>query len=143
MEGFTGKKRPTEECMIRRRVTERMMRRRRAGLPWVLGGLVVALAVGWGGAGSAWGDAAAGSVLYRNNCIACHGVGGNGKGPAAAGISPSPPDFTDPGFWKTVTDSYLLHVITNGLGPMPGWGATLSPLEIDNLLDYIKTFRKR
>ena len=103
--------------------------------------LVLAL-ITWGPE-RAWGDAGAGSILYQSRCISCHGTQGNGKGPAATGISPSPPDFTDPSFWKGVTDSYLLHVITNGLGPMPGWGATLSPLDIDNLLEYIKTFRKR
>ncbi|MGC8528958.1 MAG: c-type cytochrome [Leptospirillia bacterium] len=121
----------------------RFTKGRRNGRSGFFGGLVVALAVVESGTGAAWGDVQAGSVLYKNNCIACHGVAGNGKGPAASGIHPAPPDFTDPAFWKTVTDSYLLHVITNGLGPMPGWGGTLSPLDIDNLLDYIKTFRKK
>ena len=125
-----------------RKVAARIVKGRRAGLPWFFGGVVVAHALFFGGAGAAWGDAGAGSVLYRNHCMSCHGANGQGKGPAASGLHPSPPDFTDPGFWKTVTGSYLLHVITNGLGPMPGWGGTLSPLDIDNLLDYIKTFRK-
>lgn len=92
--------------------------------------------------GRSWADAGAGATLYKNTCIACHGEAGDGKGPSAKGLSPSPPDFTSPAFWADKTDSYLLHVITNGLGPMPGWGATLSPVDILNLLDYVKTFRK-
>ncbi|MGC8500468.1 MAG: c-type cytochrome [Leptospirillia bacterium] len=87
-------------------------------------------------------NAGAGAPLYKNNCTACHGDAGNGRGPAATALSPSPPDFTSPAFWADKTDSYLLHVITNGLGPMPGWGETLSPVDIQNLLDYVKTFRK-
>ena len=103
-------------------------------------GAALVLALILGPAGTARADD--GSVLYKNNCSACHGNRGDGRGPAATGLSPPPPDFADPAFWKGVTDSYLLHVITNGLGPMPGWGQTLSPLDVENLLDYIKTFRK-
>jgi len=107
-------------------------------------GVAVGLSIAFSGIAraDAGANAGAGSTLYKNTCTACHGSAGDGKGPAATGLSPSPPDFTSPAFWADKTDSYLLHVITNGLGPMPGWGATLSPVDIQNLLDYVKTFRK-
>ena len=34
-------------------------------------------------------------TLYQASCAACHGVAGDGKGPAASGLEPLPTDFTD------------------------------------------------
>ena len=42
-------------------------------------------------------DLSAAAALYSTNCVACHGTEGNGKGPLAAGLDPSPSDFTDRG----------------------------------------------
>lgn len=35
------------------------------------------------------------AVLYQQSCASCHGVGGRGDGPAAAGMDPPPIDFHD------------------------------------------------
>jgi high-affinity iron transporter len=40
-------------------------------------------------------DFARGSALYQEHCVACHGVGGHGDGPAAAQLDPPPIAFTD------------------------------------------------
>lgn len=37
-----------------------------------------------------------GRGIYQRNCIACHGPHGDGKGPAASALTPSPRDFLDP-----------------------------------------------
>jgi mono/diheme cytochrome c family protein len=37
---------------------------------------------------------ARGKNVYAQNCIACHGVNGDGKGDAAAFLAPKPRDFT-------------------------------------------------
>ena len=37
-----------------------------------------------------------GKKLYEQNCVACHGAKGDGKGPAAAALKPAPSDFADP-----------------------------------------------
>jgi high-affinity iron transporter len=37
-----------------------------------------------------------GKKLYEQNCMACHGVKGDGKGPASATLKPSPSDFAEP-----------------------------------------------
>lgn len=34
-------------------------------------------------------------TLFQQNCAACHGASGQGDGPGAAGLEPSPTDFTD------------------------------------------------
>jgi len=38
---------------------------------------------------------ARGEAVYRTNCASCHGAGGTGDGPAAAGLAPAPADLTD------------------------------------------------
>lgn len=86
-------------------------------------------------------SAVTGKAIYTAHCATCHGEQGDGKVPVRGGGSP-PPDFTDPAFWKGKTDSFLVHVIVNGLGTMPPWDETLSPRNIEDVLSYIKTFRK-
>lgn len=42
---------------------------------------------------------AAGAAVYEKNCLACHGVNGDGRGPAAALLTPYPRDYR-PGTFK-------------------------------------------
>jgi len=37
-----------------------------------------------------------GKKLYEQNCSPCHGVKGDGKGPASAALKPAPSDFAEP-----------------------------------------------
>jgi high-affinity iron transporter len=37
-----------------------------------------------------------GKKLFEQNCMPCHGVKGDGKGPAAAALKPPPADFAEP-----------------------------------------------
>jgi len=37
-----------------------------------------------------------GKKLYEQNCVTCHGPGGDGKGPLGASLKPAPNDFTRP-----------------------------------------------
>lgn len=39
-------------------------------------------------------EPAEGAVLFNRNCAQCHGVGGKGDGPWAAGLDPAPADLT-------------------------------------------------
>ena len=50
----------------------------------------------------AQGDANAGKPLYELKCAGCHGVKGDGKGPAAELLLPAPRDFTS-GIYKIRT----------------------------------------
>jgi mono/diheme cytochrome c family protein len=61
-----------------------------------------------------------GEKIAKVNCVACHGVGGKGDGPAAVALNPKPADWTS----KRVqddTDGELFWKITNGRGAMPAW----------------------
>jgi DMSO reductase family type II enzyme heme b subunit len=95
----------------------------------------------------AQGDANAGKAVYELRCAGCHGVKGDGKGPAAEVLLPRPRDFTS-GIYKirttenkTPADRDLFRIITEGMPgtSMPGWGV-LPERDRWNLVAYIKTF---
>lgn len=90
-----------------------------------------------------------GKAVYDQWCAACHGVDGDGEGPAAAYMMPQPRDFTRALYQirntrsgALPTDDDILHVIDEGMPgtSMPGWEGTLSGDDREALLDYIKSF---
>jgi mono/diheme cytochrome c family protein len=89
-----------------------------------------------------------GELIYVRYCAGCHGVKGDGQGPAARLLSPRPRDFTL-GFYKFTTtpansvplDEDILRAITEGLHgtSMPSW--RLLPLnERKSLVRYVRAF---
>lgn len=98
--------------------------------------LVFGLAVS--GAASA-ADAAKGQAVYTANCMACHGVNADGKGPAAAALKPAPTDFTSAAFWVDMTGAQLKSSIRTGKPgtPMMAFGK-LSETDLDNLVAFLE-----
>jgi mono/diheme cytochrome c family protein len=103
----------------------------------ILGSLIAATA----GAGP--------SAIYDRYCLACHGEGGGGKGPAAAWLSPAPRDFTTGRYkWRSTpsgqppTDADLARAIARGAPgtSMPGFGGILSEAQIAALVAEVKSF---
>ncbi len=86
------------------------------------------------------GAAADGRSLYNDKCTLCHGVRGDGRGPAGAALSPKPTDFTDSQYWQTTGNQKITAVIKYGMGVMPAFD--LKPEEIRAIIDYMRTFRK-
>ena len=87
-----------------------------------------------------------GQGLFRQHCVHCHGVTGNGRGPTAAFLNPYPRDFsmgkfkftsTPVGVKPTTED--LRRILMNGVAgtSMPSF-ALLSEGEIEALIDYVK-----
>jgi mono/diheme cytochrome c family protein len=89
-------------------------------------------------------------------CGSCHGAAGDGTGPAGAALNPPPANFTDPAFWAEqnlhpqfpVRDkARIVQVISNGAASvgrsplMVGWSASFTPEQIDQLADYVMSFR--
>jgi len=83
---------------------------------------------------------AQGKKLYSDKCQICHGVKGDGNGPAASALSPRPANFTHPKFWQGDVDKKITDTIENGHGMMPAFD--LKPGEIKDIIDYLtQTFK--
>jgi len=84
--------------------------------------------------------------LYREHCVHCHGISGDGMGPTAAFLNPYPRDYRPGKFkfkstWKSdrPTHADLVKVLHDGIAgtSMPSF-ALLAPAEIDALAEYVK-----
>jgi mono/diheme cytochrome c family protein len=88
-----------------------------------------------------------GRDVYRHYCLTCHGETGAGDGFNAFNLDPHPRDFSDPTFQKK-TDADIRDAIRRGgagvaLSPlMPPWGRTLGDRKIDDVVMYLRTFRR-
>jgi DMSO reductase family type II enzyme heme b subunit len=88
-------------------------------------------------------------ATYDKWCAGCHGVEGDGRGPAAEWMLPRPRDFTRAQYQIRTTapealasDSDIRRIIDDGMPgtAMPGWRGQLSGSERDALVDYLKSF---
>ena len=59
-------------------------------------------------------DAATAKELFANRCTPCHGPQGMGDGPASAGLTPKPRNFTDATWQGSVTDEHLEKIVLYG-----------------------------
>ncbi|MBI2835398.1 MAG: c-type cytochrome [Acidobacteria bacterium] len=93
---------------------------------------------------------ALGKATYEKQCLACHGVAGDGEGEAAYLLYPKPRDFTTAQFrlistWDGMpTNEDLFITISRGMpgSAMPSW-AHLPEDTRWGLVHYIKTFARR
>ena len=84
-----------------------------------------------------------GAVLFRRNCIECHGYGGQGV------EGKGTPDFTSKDWQQSITDAQILNTITNGKDvqggdeKMPSFKDELTAPEIKALLKRLREFGKQ
>ncbi len=83
-------------------------------------------------------DSGSGALLYKQQCVACHGAKGRGDGPAAVTFNPKPADLSNPEFWASRTDMQVLDVLLNGKGSMPAFATVLKADEIQSLVTYLR-----
>lgn len=90
-----------------------------------------------------------GRKIYLRACAPCHGVQGDGKGPAALDFDPAPRNFRRGAykFRTTVSgmlplDSDIERTVREGVPgtEMPRWQDVLSEADISAVVQYIKTF---
>ena len=85
-----------------------------------------------------------GKTLYdgKGACFNCHGKDGDGNGPLAAQLNPSPRNFRHHGLWRHRTEGEIFWVIKNGSPgtSMVGFGGQLTDKEIWSLIQYLRSF---
>jgi mono/diheme cytochrome c family protein len=88
-----------------------------------------------------------GAEAYVVYCSACHGLNGDGKGPAAAGLRPPPRDFTQAKFkfaavssGELPNDEDIVRSVKLGLHgtAMLAWN-DVPPADVDAIVDFLKT----
>jgi mono/diheme cytochrome c family protein len=89
--------------------------------------------------------------LYREHCVHCHGITGDGLGPTAAFLNPYPRDYR-PGVFKfksteradKPTHGDLVRILHKGIpgSSMPSF-ALLPPVQVDALAEYVKYLAMR
>jgi mono/diheme cytochrome c family protein len=84
--------------------------------------------------------------LYREHCVHCHGISGDGMGPTAAFLNPYPRDYRPGKFkfkstWRDAkpTHADLVRVLHEGVAgtSMPSF-ALLSAAQVDALAEYVR-----
>lgn len=80
-----------------------------------------------------------GEVVFKTNCILCHGVKGDGKGRASVLFNPPPANLTK----SDKNNEYKTMIVTMGgaamgrSAAMPVWGEQLSTQEISDVVAYL------
>lgn len=92
----------------------------------------------------------AGRDIYNATCWQCHGSNGDGKGPVAKFLGDAKPrDFTSASFVSDGHEDEIAEFIAlgavkaaHGSRYMPEWASRLSPQQIRDTVEYLKTFKK-
>ena len=101
-----------------------------------------------------------GREMYATYCAPCHGMTGEGNGPAAPAFKQAPTNLTHlaktyggkyPEDAVKSTLTFGTNVPAHGDAKMPVWSdlfrgldsSTVSPLRIKNLTDYVKTLQAK
>jgi mono/diheme cytochrome c family protein len=93
------------------------------------------------------GDAAAGAKLFKQNCARCHGQAAKGDGPDLVKLqsATSPDDWTDKSVNQSLTDTFIISMITkggkaNGKSPiMPAFAGKLNADQMQDLLAFLRS----
>ncbi|MEW7989761.1 MAG: c-type cytochrome [Candidatus Thiodiazotropha sp.] len=85
------------------------------------------------------GDISRGQGYYLENCAACHGVKGDGKGPRAYFILPKPRNFQHAAARHMLNRPNLYTAIAEGSRgtDMPAWDKVLSAQQIADIVEYV------
>jgi mono/diheme cytochrome c family protein len=82
---------------------------------------------------------------YKNFCSSCHGLTGEGDGPAGTSMKPPPRNFVT---WEDVPLARIEKVLIEGgeknnlSANMAAWGGVMTPDEIALMAKKVKAFRK-
>jgi mono/diheme cytochrome c family protein len=85
------------------------------------------------------GNVQSGKSLYENNCVACHGIEGDGRGPRAYFLSRKPRDFTSQRAGDELNRPHLFEAVAKGVRQteMAAWSKVLSAQQIADVSEYV------
>ena len=93
---------------------------------------------------------AAGRDVYVSICWACHGVTGNGQGPAAKNLGAKPRDFTSKEFQIAGREDEIYKTIAlgaaksfHGSESMIAWKGALTDQQIKDVMAYIRMLKNK
>ena len=87
-----------------------------------------------------------GKEMYDHYCISCHGETGKGDGPGGANLPIKPQDLTVGAVMNPLPHEFLHRVISEGpqsvglSSLMPPFRPQLSDWQIDEVIEYVRTF---
>ncbi len=90
-----------------------------------------------------------GKLLYDKYCAVCHGLEGKGDGFNAYNLDPKPKDFNDADYLESITDAWLVEVITQGGRGvkrsvlMPAYENTLTREASEDIVKYLRFLAKK
>ena len=85
---------------------------------------------------------ARGKKSYKIECLRCHGKGGKGDGSSALQIEKKVADLSSD-YVQNQTDGELFWKISEGRSPMPLAKNTLTDDQRWDVINYIRTFKKK
>lgn len=91
-------------------------------------------------------DEREGKRIFEHYCTICHGSKGEGDGFNSYNLNPKPYSFSDSSYITRLSDTFLNEIIKLGGRSMnksvlmPAYSNTLSDLEIERVVKYIRTF---
>lgn len=89
---------------------------------------------------------AAGRTVFMEKCAACHGERGDGHGKGIGEYGTPPADLTRANYTYGTADGDVFDVIQNGVQPrlaMPGWDGLISEADMWNVVNYLRTLRRK
>jgi high-affinity iron transporter len=85
-------------------------------------------------------DVAEGRALYERNCASCHGLSGEGNGPASRGMSPPPPAVGTAEVMNDLSPAMMYRIMTVGVAgtAMTAW-TSLTSEQRWNVIAYLQS----
>ncbi len=83
-----------------------------------------------------------GKAIYDRMCASCHGLNGDGNGPAGKKLHPKPTNFQE-SHGEKMSDGEHFWKISKGKGPMPSFEKKLSTEERWDVVNYVNTLMKQ
>lgn len=86
-----------------------------------------------------------GKPVYENNCSACHGMKGEGDGPAGAALNPKPRNYAKDGFKYGSSIEEVKTTVRDGIEEtaMASYAEVLTDEQITQVAEYVKWLASR